>query len=336
MMKVGILGFGQMGILHSALVNTLPGSHISAICDKNSTLVKLARKSLPDIAFYSDYLEMVDREDLDAVYITTPVSLHVPMITELTRRDNELSLFVEKPLASTFDQALQAIEAVRTSKGKMTVGYQKRFAGTFRKVKEILENGTIGSPKFFRSHFYTSDILEEKHGWKFEEGTGGAALEFGPHLIDLIQWYFGIPKTTHVVRKSVYSRKVEDFFNCVFEFDRGVVGSSEVCWSMINYRPYELQVEIHCEEGALVVNEDNLVVYSKKPIAGVLREGPNVFNWWDLTPPLPFLFSHPELVLEDEHFTRCVQSSELPMTSFESAANVNKTIDTIRRAPLQP
>ena len=63
-----------MGILHAGIVNQLPNSRIEAICEKEKLVARIARKLLPkEVSYYSDHIDMVSKEKLDAVFITTPI-----------------------------------------------------------------------------------------------------------------------------------------------------------------------------------------------------------------------------------------------------------------------
>ena len=116
--NIGIIGLGKMGILHAGILNAMSDCRVRAICEKEGLLVRLAKGLVPKtIAFYSDHVKMVENEELDAVFIATPIDIHVPIAVDLMRTDNELSLFVEKPMASSGDQARIACEAVSKLRG---------------------------------------------------------------------------------------------------------------------------------------------------------------------------------------------------------------------------
>ena len=88
-LRVAVVGLGKMGLLHASLLNTLPDTQIVALCDK-STLMNIVFKkvfSKKDIAVVND-LEKLSGMDLDAVYVTTPISSHYPIIKGTLRKRN--------------------------------------------------------------------------------------------------------------------------------------------------------------------------------------------------------------------------------------------------------
>ena len=85
-MNVGIVGLGKMGLLHAGVLNTLDDVQIVSVAEKDSLVTKHLKSVLPEINVYKDLEHMLDTEHLDLVYITTPVSSHLPLtITYLFR-----------------------------------------------------------------------------------------------------------------------------------------------------------------------------------------------------------------------------------------------------------
>lgn len=332
--NVGIIGFGQMGLLHAGVVNALPGSRLKAICDKESVILRFGKRLLPSVSFYSDYRKMIDSEGLDAVFVTTPPSLHKPIVLDILRRNEQIGIFVEKPLANSFRDAVDMLDAAKKSKATLGVGFQRRFVGTFNLAKRFLDERALGDVQFFRAHFFSSNVLKEGKGWKFEEATGGVALEFAPHLLDLVLWYFGEPASVQSSRKRLYSASVEDYISSYFAYGDGFVGTVEASWSMRRYNPYEMRIEVHGERGMLSVNQDKLVTSIQSDFDGTPKGRMTTIHGSTINQQVPFLLSGPELVIADQTYLSCVASRKPSEPNFESAAKVNKIIDMIRSSPL--
>jgi len=332
--RAGIVGLGVMGITHSAIVNALPSSKVVALCDSNNILTRFGMRVLPGVRFYLDYEKMFAREKLDVVFVTTPGHTHLPIVSELIREDPAISVFVEKPLAASLTESYSLVALGKQLKGKSAVGFQKRYIGTFRKAKDLLEHKALGKLSFYTAINYTGDIFAAARGWKFSKSTGGVALDFSPHILDLILWYFGEPLSVTASRKSIYSTEVEDYFHAVFQHDGGVIGNLDVCWSMPNYKSNELRIDVHGLNGFLSVSQDRLVVQVNDEVPGVIPKGIYTYSAASLTPNPSFLLSLPEFALEDQDFINCILKDVQPENSFENAARVNKVIDLIRTAPL--
>ena len=186
---------------------------------------RLARSLFPkSITFYNNHLEMVRKEDLDAVFITSPIGTHAQLIVDLVDANKDLSVFVEKPLVSSNEEASVVCDAAKHLHGVHMVGFQKRFSPIFQQAKTYLENETIGELMFFRAYSFSSDVLREARSWRMRSGTGGVLLDLAPHLLDLLLWFFGNPAKITGGRRRIYSSEVDDYVHAAMAFESGLIG----------------------------------------------------------------------------------------------------------------
>jgi predicted dehydrogenase len=330
-LNIGIVGFGKMGILHAGILNALPNSKVTAICETQKMLTRMARKILPTISFYGDVEEMVREERLDAIIIASPIHVHVPIIRAVLECGNGIGLFTEKPLASSGPEALEIAEAVAKRRVVNMVGFQKRFSPVFQYAKRLLESRAIGDVRLFRGYSYVSDIFRQGSGWRFKKGTGGALLELGPHLLDLVLWYFGEPESISAFERSLYSAEVEDYVHAIVGFHSGLVGALDMSWSVRNYRLTETLIEVQGTHGWLVVTDDYVRVQTDKSSKGVVK--PGVQTHWKpaLNASVDFLLADPEFTSEDKHFLDAVRAHGQAEPNFHAAAKVNRFIDLIHQ-----
>jgi predicted dehydrogenase len=326
--QIGVIGLGKMGVLHAAIVNSLSDVQVKAICEENAILTKLAKELLPkSVAFYHDYMTMIEKEELDAVFVATPIESHVPIVTGITQTRKDLSIFVEKPLAVTYDQARVACEAVRDSKGAHMVGYQKRFSPIFQRAKELILNHRIGDLMFFRAHSFSSDVLRQGKSWRFTKGAGGVLLDLAPHVLDMVIWLFGEPETVVATRRRIYSREVDDYVHAAMSFRDGLQGYVDVCWSMSEYRLPDILIEVHGKDGTISVTDDyvRLEARAQEPLETVLE----IDHKQSFDTSVSFLMADPEYTKEDERFLSAVETRQLPELNFFEASKVNALIDRI-------
>ena len=329
MKRIGIVGLGKMGILHSGIINCQPNASVKAICEKDRLLLRLVRSLLPKtISLYEDHLKMAENEDLDAVFITTPFSTHVQLILDLVGRDRDLSIFVEKPLASSFEQAQAACEAASRSRGTQMVGFQKRFSPVFQRARDLVAKGAIGDPMFFRAYSFSSDVLREGKSWRFRRETGGVLLDLAPHLVDMLLWFFGEPEAISAVKKSLYSSEVEDYVHAVFSFRSGMKGHMDICWSMASFRLPEILIEVNGKNGSLTVTDD-FVKLAFHGGSGVISQPAEVHYKQSFDTSVSFLLADPEYAREDEAFLSAIDGRCAPHLDFSMAATVNGIIDRI-------
>ncbi|MGI0023377.1 MAG: Gfo/Idh/MocA family protein, partial [Nitrososphaeraceae archaeon] len=102
-MHIGIVGLGKMGLLHAGILNSLDGVKITAIAEKENLIANYVKNFMLDVSIYDDYNEMLESEKLDLVYITTPISSHLPVALSCIR--NNVNFFIEKPLTKNLEES---------------------------------------------------------------------------------------------------------------------------------------------------------------------------------------------------------------------------------------
>jgi predicted dehydrogenase len=155
--NVGVIGVGMQGRGHASSFAQLPDVHVIAVCDVESTRRDAAQKSVnghyaeqkksgrfTGCAVYTDYREMLDRDDLDAVVIATPDHGHaIPCIQAAKRRKH---IYCEKPLTITVREGRLIAQAAEENRIIFQTGSQQRseFDGRFRLAVELVRNGRLG------------------------------------------------------------------------------------------------------------------------------------------------------------------------------------------------
>jgi predicted dehydrogenase len=330
-MDIGIVGLGKMGILHASILNALDGCSVAAICEKERLVLEFARKIIPHVAFYSDVDSMVNKEKLDAVFVTTPISTHLSILREIIDYAS-IPVFMEKPLAASYDEASMMAQLTKEKRIITMVGYQKRFAPSFSRAKSILASGQIGKPLMFRAHSFVSSVFKEGRGWRFKKGEGGALLDLGSHLIDLLTSYFGVPDWVSGFDIQIASKQVEDFAHALFWFESGLRGYVDVSWSVEGYRLPETKIEVIGSEGRIEVSDDRLFVsgnQSKEDSEGKEFTAPDLYKG------VSFLIGDPEYCTEDEFFVNSIRNGREAHPDFSDATIVNKVIEGIHKSSLQ-
>ncbi len=328
---VGVVGLGKMGLLHAGIINSLPSGRVVAICEKEGMLVKAARQLLPSISFYDTVDAMLEKERLDAIYVTTPIQTHARIIETIVDSLPSAGIFSEKPLAADTVEARKIAEMVSSKKVVNMVGLQKRFGVTFKRAKQLLDAGAIGRVQFFRSGSYVSDIFRHGVGWRFQKGSGGVLLDLSPHLIDLLLWYFEDVKVLSAVGKSFYSSEVEDYVHATLETRAGAVGSFEVSWSARNYRIPEIMIEVQGDGGSLTITDDHIEIDADQSLPGIIASGKSILRRADFDTSVPFLLADPEFTVEDEYFLTTVLNGLHAQPDFEAGVRVNEFIDMVHR-----
>lgn len=324
-MKVAIIGLGKMGLLHAGILNTIPDSELISIAEKETLIAKYIQNALPKVRVYDDYEKMLETENLDVVYITTPAPSHFPMIKYCIKKG--INFFVEKPLVKNLDETKNVCNELKKSDIIHGVGYNVRYIDTFVKVKSLLDTKVLGEISDVKSSMYVSNIFSKPSGWRFKKKSsgGGVLFEFGNHLVDLLSWYFGRVEKLSATTKSVYS-DVEDFAHIDFDFVNGVKAEYDTSWSVKGYRISEINIEIKGNNGRIIVNQDYIDLKLKESRPEFPNQNSRIYKQF-LGKSVSFDVGGPEYTIQDQKMIECVKEKKLPLVNVFEASKAQSIIE---------
>lgn len=184
---------------------------------------------------YTDYRQVLDRQDIDAVAILTMPSAHCRIA--LDALDAGKHVFTEKPIASNCADAERMIAKSRATGKKLFVGFLLRYTAVYRKMAEVIHAGLIGKPMLYRmigfEHYRPADEYCWERAKRFMRDTS-PAFDCGSHYVDLMRWYSG----AEAVRVQGLAARVNpdvppgavDWESYQIEFDDGARGVYETGW----------------------------------------------------------------------------------------------------------
>ena len=174
-LRVGIIGCGKIADGHAEVLEHLAGAKLVAVCDREILLAEQLATRFGVPAFYSDSAEMLARESLDVVHITTPPGAHLALTRQCVQAG--CHVFLEKPLALTAPEAAELIAAVEAANRLISINYWPNFDPPAMQFKQLLADGSIGSPVHIEA-FIGYDLA----------GPYGQAL-----MSDPTHWVHGLP-----------------------------------------------------------------------------------------------------------------------------------------------
>ncbi len=250
--NAAIIGVGGRGTTVLTRAVKSPNVRFTAICDIDPEArdrgATMAKKWSP--ATMSDYRELLDRKDVDAVIIATPVDLHKEMAVAALEAGKHI--YLEKPLGINPQEVKEVMDAVRKSKALLQTGFQLRYDPPRRAAIEHIHAGGIGPVAYMQGNRHTGDLPPEKP-WLFDASRSGQIIvEQAVHILDLMNWAMkGHPiKAMGLGGINVYqgkpfpTRSIWDHYACIFEYPdnirlnfthlyidpRGFSGISERVW----------------------------------------------------------------------------------------------------------
>jgi predicted dehydrogenase len=149
MVRIGVIGLGYWGPNIVRNFHGAEGCRVKKICDINEEALKLARRSFPDIEKTSDWKALVSDPAIDAIAIATPVSTHFSVAKAAL--ENGKHIFVEKAFTASSSQAEELIEIAERKDLKIMVDHTFLFTGAVKKIKELIDDGTLGPLYYYDS-----------------------------------------------------------------------------------------------------------------------------------------------------------------------------------------
>ena len=233
----GFIGCGDVTERKSGpAFNEVEGSHIEAVMSRSEQRARSYAERHGIRRWYTDALELINDSEVNAIYIATPPSSHATYAIMAMQAGQPV--YVEKPLASTYDDCVRINRISEQTGVPCYVAYYRRYLPYFQKVKELIENGSIGKVMTVQVRYSCPPREEDfaKNGrlpWRVQPqlAGGGYFYDMAPHQIDILQELFGIIIRAHgyyANRRGLY--EAEDTVSAVFSFESGIHGSGSWCF----------------------------------------------------------------------------------------------------------
>ncbi|WP_248926988.1 Gfo/Idh/MocA family protein [Paenibacillus hamazuiensis] len=300
MFKIGLVGAGVMGQTHHRSYRQLADVKIAAVCDIDEEKAgKIAGEW--GAAVYSSLEDMLKHADIDAVDVCLPTDLHRQAV-ELAAAYGK-HVFCEKPIALTVEDSEAMIAACRKANVTFMVGHVVRFFPEYRSAREQLLSGKLGTPGVVRT--IRSGAFPLWSDWFADYSrSGGPLVDLAIHDFDYLRWCFG--PVSRVFSRTLGGRlEKADHSLTVLRFESGAMAHVEASWGYPQGAPFQTSIEIAGTKG--------IVQYDKDKSNSIVQFGGKQPVSWDS----PLAIS--PYALELEHFIRCVQTGETPLTSGEEA-----------------
>lgn len=209
--KVSTLGFGFMGKLHTISYKSMPYCYDNF--QYNIKLDKLlTTKDINTIStgYNSHVNSILDLKDVDIIDICTPNFMHKDQINEAILSGIK-NIYCEKPITGIYDEEKEIVKMAKDKSINNQVGLVLRFLPVVIRTKKIIEEGVIGDIINFNAHIYHESYLNSDRpiSWRLEKSKsgGGALIDLGIHIIDLIQYILGPITQTEGYTKTFINKR---------------------------------------------------------------------------------------------------------------------------------
>ena len=249
---IGVLGVGGIGIAHLKAAAECENVAGVIACDVDSELLAKREKEVKCLATYTDWKEVIARDDVDAVIVATPDQIHREMVVAALEAGKHI--LCEKPFALHTEDCRAMIDCAKKTGKKLMIGQVCRLTPSFVLAKQIVDAGEIGELYFVESE-YAHDYSEMPFHWrndpvdKRHPVAGG-----GCHAVDLLRWIAGNPTEAYgyTNKKVLTTWPCDDSAIAVLKFPNNVMGKVYVSTGC--KRSYTMRTCLYGTKGTIIVD----------------------------------------------------------------------------------
>ncbi|NQT57938.1 MAG: Gfo/Idh/MocA family oxidoreductase [Bacteroidetes bacterium] len=189
--QIGVIGVGGRGVLADSAHQPENEVYVTAGADPGKQALEAFAKKYPDAELFENYKALLQKPELDAVFICSPDYLHEEhAVAALLAKK---AVYLEKPMAITIEGCDRILETSEKTGSKLYLGHNMRHFESVIKMKEIIDAGTIGEIKaVWCRHFISYGGDAYFKDWHSEQKySNSLLLQKGAHDIDVIHWLTG-------------------------------------------------------------------------------------------------------------------------------------------------
>ncbi|WP_223627218.1 Gfo/Idh/MocA family protein [Microbacterium sp. EST19A] len=257
-MKFGVIGAGTFGSRHIQAFDRHPDAELVAVLDLNRELAESAVANFASgpVPVYTDIDAFLAIEGLQAVSVATPDHLHKAPAVAAAKAGKHV--LVEKPLATSIEDAREILDASRVGGGLLMVDFHNRVNPPFVDAYRAVRDGRVGDVKYVYARLSNTVTIASMIKW----ASSSSSLWFlASHMVDIAQWIVGeriVKVTARALSGTLEARGINtpDLFVIMAEFESGAIGVFEHAWILPAANPSntDLKFELLGSEGAVHID----------------------------------------------------------------------------------
>lgn len=278
--RIGVVGPGSRGRFLMSFLKNNPKAEVVALCDIYRPSIDEALKMYSQARVYTDYRQLLEDKEVDAVLIATPLDVHFPVAMAAFEAGKHV--FCEKTLGITIEECYKMYHKHLDTGRVFFSGQQRLFDPRYIKVMELVHAGTFGDIEGIRAYWFRngdwrrpvpSPELERLINWRlYKEHSKGLMTELACHQIQVGSWALRqIPNRVMGHGAITYwkdGREVDDNVSCIYVFDNGVKLTYE---SIISNKFYGLEEQILGHLGTVEPEKGKYYFETIEPAPGFLQ-----------------------------------------------------------------
>lgn len=316
--RVGVVGYGYWGSKHVRVLNSLPDVDVTVI-DSDEQRLREAMSSFPSVRIATDLADELDSQD--AVVVATPPGVHAKVALQALNAG--LHTLVEKPLATSVEEAEALVEAARAADLRLMVGHTFEYNPAVWKLKEIISSGELGRVLYI-------DAARLSLG-RYQHDCN-VIWDLAPHDISIVSYLLDeVPATASVWAQRNVGGLHADVAYLRLQFERsGAPAFVHLSW----LHPEKIRrVTVVGEKKMAVYNDmsdnERIRIYDVGVDPAQVDEAashgfPVTYRTGDIVSPfIPF---QEPLLVQDSHFVECVRTGREPRTPGERGLDIVRVL----------
>jgi UDP-2-acetamido-3-amino-2,3-dideoxy-glucuronate N-acetyltransferase len=310
---LAIIGCGRWGLNHVRTATKLFGASFKLACDIDERKREKVKEICPDVKFVTETCDVLESSEINSVVVATPVSTHFTLAKKFLERDKHV--LVEKPIALTLRDAKELERLAQERKRILMVGHVLIYHPAIRKIKELIQNGTLGRLQYICSNRLNLGKVrkEENILWSF-----------APHDISILQYLIEEDPIEIEASGAVFLQPgIHDVTTTELVYPKNIHAHIHVSWLY----PFK-------EHRLIVIGDKSMVSFEDSGTDRKLILYPKGIDWINGEPLnrdggyrlIDYEDGEP-LELELKHFMECVTNGVEPITDGKSAAKVLEILE---------
>lgn len=319
MINIGVVGCGYWGPNLTRNFHFLPEVNMLMAADLNEKNLRHLKESYPNLITTTDYRDITNNPEIDAVAVATPALLHYKIAMDAL--NNNKHVFIEKPMATSKNEVQDLINISEKNKLILMAGHILEYTVAVRKIKEIIDSGELGEIYYISSQRLNLGLFQQDIN---------VIWDLASHDISIILYLLGKePKFVSASGASHINPNIEDVGLISMEFDNNLISYIHTSWL---YPNKIRKITIFGSKKMLVFDDvepsEKIKIYYKGVDApehyDTFGEFQYTYRYGDIT--IPMLKNTEPLNKELEHFRDCIIKKIKPDTDGESSLRVIKIL----------
>ncbi|MBK8814673.1 MAG: Gfo/Idh/MocA family oxidoreductase [Methylococcaceae bacterium] len=325
MVKIGVIGYGYWGPNLVRNFAETQGLAVACVADLDLNKLELVQKRYPGIKTTTNFEEMINDPNIDAIAIATPVSTHFELGMAALKANKHL--WLEKPMTETSAQARQLVEEAEKRNLVLIVDHTFIYTGAVRKIAELMHKGDLGE-------IYYYDSIRVNLGL-FQRDVS-VISDLAVHDFAILDYLLGKqPEAVSAVGTNHFPGTPENLSYISLFYESGMIAHCNVNWlapvkvrqiliggskKMITYDDLEPSEKIKVYDKGISFTDDPQKIYQ-------MRVGYRAGDMW-----APQIDGSEALRVEGQHFVDCIVNNKVPLTDGKLGMRVVQLIEAATRS----